>query len=94
MAHGNYKSLGLHKFIKPRKVHALMISGRKVGDWVICLHCGMAYKIGEYRLMHGDMQMCPYEGCDGDTVMDPIDYQGQGDPVRGKHYNLDGTLAD
>jgi len=34
-----------------------------------CLHCGRAYRWGEYREMNG-LQMCPYKGCDGDTVMD------------------------
>jgi hypothetical protein len=34
-----------------------------------CLHCGRAYRWGEYREIDG-LQMCPYEGCDGDTVVD------------------------
>ena len=34
-----------------------------------CLHCGRAYRWGAYREING-LQMCPYEGCDGDTVMD------------------------
>jgi hypothetical protein len=34
-----------------------------------CLHCGRAYRWGEYREIDG-LQMCPYEGCNGDTVGD------------------------
>lgn len=34
-----------------------------------CLHCERAYKYGEYRMVRG-LQMCPYDGCDGDTVID------------------------
>jgi len=34
-----------------------------------CLHRGRDYRWGEYREING-LQMCPYEGCDGDTVMD------------------------
>lgn len=34
-----------------------------------CLHCERAYPNGEYRQV-GDLQMCPYAGCDGDAVFD------------------------
>jgi len=34
-----------------------------------CIRCERAYKQGEHRLMDG-LMMCPYEDCDGDTVMD------------------------
>lgn len=34
-----------------------------------CLHCERAYKRGEHRLINC-LMMCPYDGCDGDTVMD------------------------
>jgi hypothetical protein len=34
-----------------------------------CLHCNRAYRWGEYRVVNG-LQMCPYDGCSGDTVMD------------------------
>ncbi|MBA7691012.1 hypothetical protein ES703_99550 [subsurface metagenome] len=34
-----------------------------------CLHCERAYEYGKYRLK-GWFQMCPYSGCDGDTVLD------------------------
>ncbi len=39
------------------------------GEWVWCLHCERCYKVGEYRLIR-DLQLCPYNDCDGDTVMD------------------------
>ena len=43
-----------------------------------CLHCRRTYKIGEYREIEGTfvppdlgpVQMCPYEDCDGDAVID------------------------
>jgi len=34
-----------------------------------CLHCERTYRRGECREIDG-LQMCPYEGCDGDTVFD------------------------
>lgn len=40
---------------------------RKAWNW--CMHCERAYPQGSYRQVR-DLQMCPYEGCDGDTVMD------------------------
>lgn len=40
---------------------------RKAWHW--CLHCERAYPLGSYR-QNRDLQMCPYEGCDGDAVMD------------------------
>ena len=36
---------------------------------VWCLHCERAYQRGEYRQLRG-LRMCPYDGCDGDTVID------------------------
>lgn len=62
-----------------------VFSGWKVGDWALCLHCGRAYKIGEYRLIDG-LQMCPYEGCDGDTVFDPVHYSEKDEPQRDHVY--------
>lgn len=43
-----------------------------LGDRVVflwCLHCERTYRRGECRIIDG-LQMCPYEGCDGDTVCD------------------------
>jgi hypothetical protein len=34
-----------------------------------CLHCERTYRRGECREVNG-LQMCPYDGCDGDTVTD------------------------
>jgi hypothetical protein len=64
-----------------------IFDGWKLGDWAVCLHCGQAYRIGEYRLLRG-LQMCPYPGCDGDTVMDPVHYSFPEPPERNKIYKL------
>lgn len=51
----------------------------QVGDWVWCLHCERCYKVGEFRVVLTVMdrgriveglQMCPYDDCDGDAVID------------------------
>ena len=34
-----------------------------------CLHCERTYRRGECREIDG-LQMCPYDGCDGDTFVD------------------------
>jgi hypothetical protein len=34
-----------------------------------CLHCERTYRRGECREIDG-LQMCPYEGCNGDTFVD------------------------
>jgi len=75
---------------KNEVVDAVEIMGRKLGEWVLCLHCQRPYKIGEYRYDKNfpDLQMCPYEGCDGDTVFDAWKWSGEGEPVRGMVYDL------
>lgn len=66
-------------------------------DYLWCLHCERAYKYGEYREVeqYGEiLQMCPYEGCDGDTVLDAWDWAKirdanptyPGTPEKGKVY--------
>jgi len=42
-----------------------------------CLHCERAYKFGEFKVIEGQelddgspMQFCPYEDCDGSTMLD------------------------
>lgn len=44
------------------------------GTFLYCIHCERAYPKDKYRVMSdidfGLMQMCPYEDCDGDAVMD------------------------
>ena len=54
------------KFIADqKKIH----NGAKESVYLWCLHCERAYRRGECREVDG-LQMCPYEGCNGDTVMD------------------------
>ena len=53
-----------------KKIHVVEIKeGIKEGDWLWCLHCERVYQAGEYREQK-KLQMCPYEGCNGDTVLD------------------------
>lgn len=67
----------------------------KRSDYLWCLHCERTYKRGEFRLVNG-LQMCPYEGCDGDTVLDAWDWAKVREmhpeypevPERGKVYPL------
>ena len=64
-------------------------------DYLWCLHCERAYKHGEFRVARG-LQMCPYEDCDGNTVMDGWDWAQIRDahpeypevPEKGKVYPL------
>ena len=56
------------------KIDRVEAFGTPKGTWVWCLHCEQAYQVGEYRLK-GDLQMCPYEGCTGDTVMDAWEWK-------------------
>lgn len=44
-----------------------------------CLHCERTYKKGEFRPEYDGysnftFKMCPYEGCDGDTVVDGMNW--------------------
>ncbi len=38
-----------------------------------CMHCERAYKYGEFRKVE-NLQLCPYDGCEGDTVVDAYDW--------------------
>jgi hypothetical protein len=49
-------------------------------EYLWCLHCERAYKYGKFRLL-GGLQMCPYEGCAGDTVLDACPW----DEIRAEH---------
>lgn len=46
------------------------------GTYMLCMHCERAYKYGNFRhsmdpvSMDMILQVCPYEGCDGDAVID------------------------
>lgn len=51
----------------------LHLDSSEYGDHLWCLHCQRAYPKGYFRHLHG-LQMCPYEGCDGDTVLDALDW--------------------
>jgi hypothetical protein len=57
------------------KVHVVETFGMKVGTWLWCLHCERCYQAGEYREIDG-LQYCPYEGCDGTTVLDGERWSG------------------
>ena len=65
------------------------------GDYLWCLHCERAYKYGEFREIKG-LQMCPYDDCDGDTVLDSWEWERITDanpeypetPERNKEYPL------
>jgi hypothetical protein len=63
-----FKSLRAAKQDEPMD-RERMFEDEKPCAFLWCLHCGRAYEWGEYRQIDG-LQMCPYEGCDGDTVMD------------------------
>ncbi len=49
------------------------------GAYLYCIHCERAYPKGKYRIMSdidlGLLQMCPYEDCDGDAVMDAWEWE-------------------
>jgi hypothetical protein len=59
--------------VKPKKMVLMdrekIFADEKPCAFLWCLHCQRPYKWGQFRLIDG-LQMCPYEGCDGDTVMD------------------------
>ncbi len=46
------------------------------GTWVWCLHCERCYKVGEYRMKNDYLQMCHYEDCNGDAVIDAWKWNG------------------
>jgi hypothetical protein len=62
-----------------------------------CLHCERAYVRGKFRRVRG-LQMCPYEGCGGDTVIDAWDWESVRKdnpsypemPIEGDSYSLYG----
>lgn len=71
------------------------------GTTMFCLHCERTYPHGEYRsiFLDGDiLQMCPYENCDGDVVMDSKEWSSIREhhpdypetPQRGTVYPLNG----
>lgn len=56
---------------------------KEEGDWVYCAVCMRLYEVGWYR-EEGDKQMCPYPGCGGDAVLDPMEYRLDEEPRYGK----------
>jgi hypothetical protein len=77
------------------------------GMWIWCLHCERCYQVGEFRAVKpdrymvkmgftGDIEMCPYSDCNGDTLMDSWDWQAIREmhpeypevPERGKVYPM------
>ena len=42
-------------------------------EYFWCLHCERTYERGKWRTIDG-LQMCPYLDCDGDAVLDAIDW--------------------
>lgn len=67
--------------------------------FLYCIHCERAYQKGYFRLA-GGLQMCPYQGCDGDTVLDAWPWSSIADdqnpsypnaPVLGKVYPMYGN---
>ena len=72
-----------------------VFAGGDISNFLWCLHCERAYERGKFRLRNG-CQMCPYPGCDGDTVFDARDWAVVRDdnpdypeiPDEGVHYPL------
>lgn len=59
-----------------KPIHVVEVKeGIKKGDWLWCFHCERVYKAGEYHETD-DLQMCPYSGCDGSTVLDAWKWEG------------------
>ncbi len=57
------------------------IFGKVSGNgYLYCMHCERVYKSGNFKhVMTSEMddvlQMCPYEGCTGDAVINAIDWK-------------------
>jgi DNA-binding CsgD family transcriptional regulator len=69
------------------------VSGKPESEYMWCLHCERTYKYGEFREVkikpfvvnhvryEPTFQMCPYEDCDGDAVLDAWEW----DRIRESH---------
>ena len=68
-----FKSLRAPKQEKPMDRERMFVD-EKPCEFLWCLHCYRAYRWGEDREING-LQMCPYEGCNGDTVMDGWEWE-------------------
>ena len=58
---------------KPRNLDRDDAIDEEPPKYLWCLHCERAYVRGAYRLINR-LQMCPYEDCSGDTVIDAWDW--------------------
>jgi hypothetical protein len=50
------------------------ILGKDEGKYFWCLHCERTYERTEFRQV-GNLQMCPYPDCNGDTVIDAWEWR-------------------
>ena len=51
----------------------LIFSEPKRSNYLWCLHCERTYERGKWRTLRG-FQMCPYLDCDGDAVIDTLNW--------------------
>ena len=67
--------------VQKQSMHREGLGPEERSDFLWCLHCYRAYRWGEYRLING-LQMCPYDGCNGDTFIDgwTWDFVRKGNP--------------
>jgi hypothetical protein len=54
--------------------HKTINAGNNKSGIRCCLHCERVYSFGDYR-QSGEWELCPYEGCDGHTVLDGWDWE-------------------
>lgn len=62
--------------------------GKPRGKYMWCLHCERTYEYGQFRVervkpftvdhirYEPEFEMCPYDDCDGDAVLDAWDWEG------------------
>ena len=50
-----------------------IFSDPRRSEYLWCLHCQRTYEHNKWRTVEG-LQMCPYLECDGDAVIDAIDW--------------------
>jgi hypothetical protein len=58
---------------KSRGSHRDRIFGPPVSKYLWCLHCQRTYESGKWRTIRR-LQRCPYLDCDGDAVLDALDW--------------------
>jgi len=58
-----------------------IFNGKEYSDYLYCIHCERAYKYGSFREIKDlnfkstVLQLCPYDDCEGDTVLDAKDWK-------------------